>query len=99
MRKTKLTDLEHQVVMGWKVRDHGQELEPSPVRCDFAGVVMYTPVVGQSLVVFCLAGDALRTSTVRGVSVEDDGSVLVDTMNSTYRLVLGRPAEGMHQAA
>jgi hypothetical protein len=89
--------LEHEMVMGWKVRDHGRPVA-THATCDFVGLLMRGPTVGESMLIFNIGGDAFITSVVRQVSVEPEGALLVDTTNSTYRLVRGRPTEWSNAA-
>jgi len=88
------------VITGWKVRDHGRDLEVTSAQGDFRGIVISEPKVGKGLDIYRLAErDILRTSTVRGVSVDPDGAVRVETVNSTYRLVFDPSGSAVDEAA
>jgi hypothetical protein len=99
MHSDALSTLEHdlpRVVTGWKIRDHGRALTPT-AQADFTGVLYHAPRVGRPMTVYRLE-DAVITSRVRDVSLGPEGAVWVETMNSTYRLVVG-PGRRMHEAA
>jgi hypothetical protein len=92
MTNATLQAMEHQMVMGWKVREHGRPLTISASH-DFVGLLMRGPTIGESMLIFNVGGEAMITSVVRQVSLQPDGALLVETINSTYRLVFGRPTE------
>jgi hypothetical protein len=88
-----------QAITACKVRDRGRQLAGT-ARSDFTAVLFRAPTVGECMLVVRLpAGDTLKTSTVRDVSVDAKGTIWVETMNSTYRLVPGAPWAGFSQAA
>ncbi len=63
------------------------ELEITTARGVFRGRLFAPPRVGASLIIYRIAqGDIIKTSTVRRVSAEPDGSLRVQTMNSIYRV-------------
>ena len=87
-------------ISGRKAREHAGELEITVAGSVIRGLLFAQPKVGQSLVIYRISeGDVLKTSTVRSVSIEPDGAVRVETMNSTYRLVSTATKTAAHQAA
>ena len=85
-------------VTGWKVADHGQAIA-RPAQSSFTGVMYRLPEMGQGLMVYRTQGDTLMTSPVHEVSMDADGGFLVETMNSTYRLVFNPDTPELHRAA
>jgi hypothetical protein len=72
-------------------REHEDQLEITGPGGVFHGLLFAPPRLGVGLVIYRLGeGDILKTTPVCRVATDPDGSVLVQTMNSTYRLA--RPA-------
>ncbi len=69
-------------------REHKDQLEITGPGGIFRGLLFSPPRLGTGLVIYRLdEGDILKTTPVCRVSTDPDGSVLVHTRNSTYRLV------------
>ena len=75
------------VIARSRSREHKDELEVTGPGGVFRGLLFSTPRLGASLIIYRLVeGDILKTTPVCRVSADPDGSVLVQTRNSTYRL-------------
>ena len=68
-------------------RDQNEELEITGPGGTFRGLLFTPPKLGTGLIFYRLhEGDVLRTSPVVDISSGADGSMVVQTLNSTYRL-------------
>ncbi len=63
------------------------ELEITTAKGIFRGRLVALPRVGESLIIYRIAqGDIIKTSVVRRVTTERDGSLRVQTMNTIYHV-------------
>lgn len=84
--RTRTEKLAH-LVAGSTSRAHAGELEITGPGGTFRGLLFAAPTLGSSLVVYRIdEADVLKTTPVRSVSTDPDGTVYVHTLNSTYRL-------------
>ena len=95
-----MTQVMVKVIAGRKIRDHGKDTDPASKDEDFSGMLVGLPTVGRNLMIYrSLQRDVITTSEVRNISMDPDGALRVETLNSTYRLVLNTTKPSAHEAA